>query len=336
MPDASFFELTANDQGKALEVAAGRSGRPAYLLEKDVWVVLTLQALLNAAFGGDLTFKGGTSLSKAYGVIRRFSEDLDITYDIRALAPDLVGENEDPLPSTPAQASKWTRKIRGRLNEWVQNEAAPAIEAKLSRVSASAQVRTDREKVHVAYRPLFESPGYVGHEVLVEFGGRATGEPRERRTVVCDAEDFVPGVVFPSASPFVMLPERTFWEKATAMHVICEQRKIKGERLSRHWHDLVRLDDAGYAETALGDRGLAESVALHKSAFYREKDADGAWVNYEAAVSGSLRLTPDGVARAALADDYERMVDAGMLDDDAESFAELMARCADIEARANR
>ena len=336
MPETSFFALTVTDQKQILGNAEMGSGRRPDILEKDVWVVLTLQALLNAAFGGNLTFKGGTSLSKAYGVIRRFSEDLDITYDIRALAPDLVGENEDSLPATPSQAGKWADKIRGRLNEWVQDVAAPTVEAELSRVSASVQVRTDSEKVYIAYQPLFEGYDYVKPEVLVEFGGRATGEPRERRTVVCDAEDFVPGVVFPSASPFVMLPKRTFWEKATAMHVICEQRKIKGERLSRHWHDLVRLDDAGYAETALADRGLAESVALHKSAFYREKDADGSWVDYKAAVSGSLRLTPDVGARGALADDYQRMVDAGMLDDDAESFPELMARCADIEARANR
>ncbi len=133
-----------------------------------------------------------------------------------------------------------------------------------------------------------------------------------------------------------MLPERTFWEKATAIHVFCEQQEIRGERLSRHWHDLVRLDDAGYAETALDDRGLAQLVARHKAASYRAKGADGAKVDYEAAVSGSLRLIPDGVAIGALADDYKRMVDGGMLDDDAESFPELMARCASIEARANR
>ena len=336
MPDSSFFALAASDRADALELAASRSGGRAHLLEKDIWVVLTLQALFGASFGERLTFKGGTSLSKAYGVIRRFSEDIDVTYDIRALAPDLAGGNDLPLPPTRSQAGKWRRRIERRLHDWVRDKAKEAVSDALGRAGASAQVRADGEKVYVAYEPLLASGyGFVKPEVMVEFGGRATGEPRVQRAVACDAADFVPGVVFPSASPFVMAPERTFWEKATLMHVFCKQQRVRGERLSRHWHDLVRLDDAGYAETALADRRLAEQVAEHKSAFFSEKSADGAWVDYKAAVSGNLRLTPEGEARNALADDYERMVRDGVLHDDHEPFSELMERCADIEARAN-
>ena len=87
MADVSFQSLSPDDRRDALEVAAGLSGRRAHLLEKDIWVVQTLAALIETSFGADLTFKGGTSLSKAYHAIRRFSEDLDITYDIRAIAP---------------------------------------------------------------------------------------------------------------------------------------------------------------------------------------------------------------------------------------------------------
>ena len=79
-------------------MAAGLSGRPAHLLEKDVWVVQLLQVLFGTDYGSDLTFKGGTSLSKAYNAIRRFSEDIDITYNIRAIIPDLVADaGEDAL-----------------------------------------------------------------------------------------------------------------------------------------------------------------------------------------------------------------------------------------------
>ena len=77
-----------------------------------------------------------------------------------------------------------------------------------------------------------------------------------------------------------MLAERTFWEKATAVHVYCKQQRSRGERLSRHWHDLMKLDDTGYAEKALGNRVLALSVARHKSMFFREKDRAGNWVDY--------------------------------------------------------
>ena len=132
-----------------------------------------------------------------------------------------------------------------------------------------------------------------------------------------------------------MLAERTFWEKATAMHVFCRQERRRGQRMSRHWHDLARLDEAGIAASALTDRELAIAVARHKGVFFEEKDARGERIDYEAAVSGGLQLVPSGAAHAVLADDYARMLADGMLLDVNESFDVLMQRCAVIEARAN-
>ena len=335
--DTPFQSLSPDDQRDALGVAAGRSGRRAHLLEKDLWVVHTLRALMESCFGKDLTFKGGTSLAKAYHAIRRFSEDLDITYDIRSIAPDLVaGCGEDALPATRSQERNWTRKIRERLAAWVENQALPTIEANLFELDLSARVRADGDRMFVGYEPLFPDYGFVRPEVMVEFGARSTGEPREERPIECDAAPYIPGVAFPSTRTFVMLAERTFWEKATAVHVFCRQQRSRGERLSRHWYDLVRLDDAGLAERSLADRALALSVARHKSIFFREKDAEGNWIDYEAAVSGALQLVPHGPAYEALADDYGRMLSDGMLLDDEERFEVLMKRCADIQERANR
>lgn len=99
----SFFGLSPEDQLAALEHAAHASGRPPHLLEKDIWVVWVLQQLFRAPFGDDLVFKGGTSLSKAWHVIERFSEDIDLTYDIRAIAPDLTDHGATPLPASPSQ-----------------------------------------------------------------------------------------------------------------------------------------------------------------------------------------------------------------------------------------
>lgn len=93
----AFLSLSAKDRRDVLGVAAGRSGRPAHLLEKDVWVVWALQTIFGSELGTRLVFKGGTSLSKAYGIIHRFSEDVDLTYDIRAIAPDLVGNDGKAL-----------------------------------------------------------------------------------------------------------------------------------------------------------------------------------------------------------------------------------------------
>ena len=336
MADTPFQSLSPDDRRDALEVAASLSGRRAHLLEKDIWVVHTLRALMESLFGRDLTFKGGTSLAKAYHAIRRFSEDLDITYDIRAIAPDLVaGHEEDALPSTRSQERNWTREIRKRLAEWVENHARNVIEANLSGSGLSARVQADGDRISVGYEPLLPDYGFVRPEVMVEFGARSTGEPREERPIECDAAPYLSEVAFPSTRTFVMLAERTFWEKATAVHVFCHQQRRRGERLSRHWYDLVRLDDAGFAQKSLTDRTLALSVARHKAMFFREKDAEGSWIDYEAAASGELQLVPHGLTYEALADDYSRMLSDGMLLDDEEQFEALMERCADIQARAN-
>ena len=337
MPERPFLALTDADRRFALSATSTASGRRVHLLEKDVWVVQTLEALVASSFGEHLTLKGGTSLAKAFGVTRRFSEDLDVTYDIRAIAPDLVADGEEgALPVTRSQERRWTREIRSRLNSWVQDQLLPAVDAHFARTSLAARLRSDGDRLYIGYSPLFEDYGFVKPEVTVEFGARSTGEPREVRMVQCDAMAYRPELSFPAAHPHVMAAERTFWEKATAVHVFCRQQRTRGERLSRHWHDLVRLEDAGFADRSLADEPLALSVARHKSMFFREKDAAGTWIDYEAAVSGDLQLVPRGLFFEAIASDYERMVEDGMLLDDEVVFQELMRRCQDIQDRANR
>lgn len=207
---------------------------------------------------------------------------------------------------------------------WIENQALPTIEANLFELDLSARVHADGDRIFVGYEPLFPDYGFVRPEVMVGFGARSTGEPREERPIECDAAPYIPGEAFPSIRTFLMLAERTFWEKATAVHVFCRQQRSRGGRLSRHWYDLVRLDDAGLAERSLADRDLALSVVQHKSMFFREKDASGSWIDYEAAVAGELQLVPHGPAYEALADDYGRMLSDGMLLDDEERFEVLM------------
>ena len=336
MPEQPFQSLPEDDRREALLVAAGRSGRPAYLLEKDLWVVWTLSALVGASFNRALTFKGGTSLSKAYRAIRRFSEDLDITYYIRTIAADLVADNGgEIIPSTRNQERRWSRIIRERLAQWVTQQALPAIGIHFDDAGLDAQARADGDRVFVTYQPLFQDYGFVRPEVMVEFGARSTGDPREERLIECDAAIHLAEITFPSARPHVMLAERTFWEKATAAHVFCRQQRIRGDRLSRHWYDLIRLDEIEYGTRALADRDLALDVAHHKAVFFRENDVNGNVIDYTAAVSGDLQLVPEPPALGELADDYARMAEGGMLLDDAEDFEVVMERCADIEARAN-
>lgn len=335
MADA-FLELSFADRRDALGVAADRTGRPAHLLEKDVWAVLTLAALYGSPLGEHLVFKGGTSLSKGYGIIRRFSEDVDLTYDIRALAPDLVGENGDALPKSRSEERRWSKAVRHRLPEWVAAEVEPILAKAIATASLAAKTRMDGDRLFIEYEAAATGSGYVSPNVMLEFGARSTGEPASFRDVVCDAAASLDGVDFPVARPRVMHAERTFWEKATAIHVFCLQERLRGERFARHWHDIVRLDEAGIAASAFADRTLARAVADHKGMFFAEKGADGVEIDYATAVSGGLCLVPAGGARKALSEDYRRMVEDGLLLDDAEPFEALMDRCADIAARTNR
>ena len=330
-----FLQLSAQDRRDALGVAADRSGRPIHLLEKDIWVVWALATLYAAPIGKHLVFKGGTSLSKAYKVIRRFSEDVDLTYDIRAIAPDLVGEHGEALPKTRSEERRWSSEVRRRLPEWLKDTVQPLITTALNSEGLAAKVRINGERLLIDYDAIGSGPGYVAPSVMLEFGARSTGEPASLHKVVCDASGLIDGLIFPTAHPRVMHAERTFWEKATAMHVFCHQERLGGDRYARHWHDLARLDDFGFAETAFADRELAAAVARHKAMFFPEKTSDRTAIDYSAAVNGNLKLMPEGEGARALERDYARMVDDGLLFDDAESFRTLMERCRDIAARAN-
>lgn len=331
----AFLGLSDVDRLDVLGVAADRLGRPAHLLEKDVWVVWAIQQLFGSPIGTNLVFKGGTSLSKAYQVIDRFSEDVDLTFDIRALIPDLLEGREDAMPATSSEERRWSKRVRQALPEWVAGTIQPILQQAIDREGINAGLRIDGDKLFIDYPHLAQGTGYVSPSVMLEFGARSTGEPASPRDIVCDAASVIEGVEFPTACPRVMHAERTFWEKATAIHVFCLQSRMRGDRFSRHWHDVARLDDAGIAAVAIEDRALATAVARHKTMFFAEKAADATWIDYGAATSGHLQLVPGGDALKALADDYRRMIEDGLLASTPEPFGDLMDRCADIARKAN-
>ena len=191
-------------------MAANASGLLPHLLEKDIWVVWSLRHLFAGPYADHLVFKGGTSLSKAYGIIRRFSEDVDLTYDIRAIASDLVGDADAPLPANKSQEKKWSKEIRARLSDWVGAEIVPRLKHDLEQYGLPATVRAEGDKVFVDYAPLATGTGYIAPAVMLEFGARSTGEPSEPRAIRCDAAAYLQVVEFPIATPQVMRAERTF------------------------------------------------------------------------------------------------------------------------------
>ena len=335
MPE-NFFALSPADRKDALAVAASRSGRPAHLLEKDAWVVWTLSALFRSPFAQHLVFKGGTSLSKVYNAIDRFSEDIDVTYDIRAIAPDLVKDaGPDALPPSRSQAKKWRATIEERLARWLAGEALPYLQGCLDAEKLTAALRLENgETIYVDYETQVSGYGYVGQYIKIEFGARSTGEPTNNVSVRCDATEFLSDLTFPGANVRVMCVERTAWEKMTAIHVFCLQGNIK-DRLARHWADIARLDAAGHIEAALHHRDIAFRVADHKSRFFVERDNQGNTIDYFRAINGGLLLVPEGEVLELLQADYAKMVEDRLFLSEPDPLTQVLERCTDIQRRAN-
>ena len=330
-----FLSLSETDKAEALAFAADQTGRPMHLLEKDAWVVWTLKTLFEAPFGNKLVFKGGTSLSKAYKIINRFSEDIDLTYNVTALIPELAN-NADGLPANRSQANKWTKEIHQRLPEWVSESALPTIRKALQDEGLTAETTVDGDSLIISYPPASSGSGYVKPIVLAEFGARSTGEPSKEIGINCDAALALPMLAFPSTTVRAMTPERTFWEKATAVHVYCVGGRNRGRpAFARHWHDLARLHNAGTARSAIADKSLAAAVAQHKTLFFREPGPDGTAIDYNLAVNGALNLIPEGDRLDELQKDYEAMVADGLLLNDASTFEKLLSIIKEVETIAN-
>ena len=338
MPER-FLDLSPEDKKDALAKSVSETGRPANLLEKDVWVVQALDILFSSEFAGHLVFKGGTALSKVYGVIDRFSEDIDITYDIRELAPQETAgtmREFDVIPASASQQKKISDLVRKeRLPHWLETRILPLFSERLAHIN-NVSLTIDENTLFLRYPSVTTPSTYAPSVVRLEFGGRSTGEPAHAHRVVCDLASSLPMLEFPTATPRTMDLSRIFWEKATAVHVYCLQREHDlGNRFSRHLHDLARLGVMGYATSAINERSVAQTVADHKSLFFRMKAEDGSVIDYQAAVNGQLVLVPRGAALDALRADYDTMRTEGLLSIDAVSFDQILDACQMLQDQAN-
>ncbi|MEV8644871.1 nucleotidyl transferase AbiEii/AbiGii toxin family protein [Mesorhizobium ciceri] len=335
MSGESFFDLKRSQQRDALLAASETLGREPHILEKDIMVVATLDAIYTSAVRDLLYFKGGTSLSKVYRLIDRFSEDLDLTYDMTKF---LEGGNfdEDGIPPSGSQASKLTEMVRKRLPEWIKDEFAPMMEKSMADKGIKVTLAyNSSETLNVDFESRFDGHSYVRSSVLLEFGARSTGRPAEEHAIACDAAQANTGLVFPTASVHAMAVERTFWEKATAAHVYCLQQNLKKDRFSRHWHDLHYIYKSKHWASALEDAELARKVARHKSFFFKEKDKDGQIVDYGKAVSGEIVMVPSGTALKELEKDYRVMQESGITAADAPDFGAVVQSCKEMEVAIN-
>ena len=333
MADA-FLSLPAVDQRDILQTAAARLGRPAVVLEKDVWICRVLETLFSIPDGHPMAFKGGTSLSKVYGVIDRFSEDVDITLDYRAFA-----DGFDPFAPGVSRSAirRFGDRLKSRVDDYVRHVVGPALQAAAGELPASGRpavrIGEDGERVWFAYPSAVENPiGYLATEVLLEFGGRNVVDPNERHRIVPDIAALTPDLDWPTATVTVLSPARTFWEKATLIHVECHRRRLSAgpERLSRHWFDLACLARHHAGRAALADHVLLEDVVRHKTVFF-----NASYAHYDRCLDGRLRLVPDDDRIDGLRTDYDAMRRAGIVGVDAQPFDDLIERLRALEAEIN-
>ena len=331
----TFLCLDRRERADILRTVATRCGRSAVILEKDIWVCWTLQALFSMPDPHPMAFKGGTSLSKVYGVIDRFSEDVDVTLDYRAFDDEF-----DPFAegASRTRIGRFSERLRARVASHVRDVIAPALDGAARRLAANGRnhvhVGDDGETVRFGYPSAVEDPDtYVSSEVLLEFGGRNVIDPNERHEIVPDIAALVPELDWPAATVTVLSPARTFWEKATLIHVACHRRQLRNrsKQLSRHWFDLMCLAAHDIGRAAIADRNLLADVVRHKKVFFHAGNA-----NYDHCLDGRLRLVPDADQLPALRSDYAEMRRARFLRDDAPEFDRLMAAIADIEIETNR
>lgn len=344
---SSYFDLKLEEKRELLEGTVGKTRWSRALIQKDIWVVWALAALFTQPEAPPYAFKGGTSLSKIYGVIDRFSEDVDVTID-----PDHEAflEGEDPLEPNLSKTKlrRRGRRLRDHLPIYLESVLVPYLHEVVdslpehSRPEIAADVA--KGEVRLVYPNALAnrgSPGdideaYVRDAVVLEFGARATVEPSEERTASTYLSE-IPGMSAELELPVVQVDvlkvERTFWEKATLIHA--ENTRTAGARIrdryARHWYDLFCIAaDPSLGARAIGDRSALSHVLRVKDIHYRVGGVD-----YAQCGRGGLRLTPSGEARDRLEKDYREMRTAGMFLEDPPGFSDLMAHLRDLEKEVN-
>lgn len=330
----AFLLLPDEDRRQILQAVASRLGRRAIVLEKDVWVCWSLQQVFGMKGAVKMAFKGGTSLSKVYSAIYRFSEDVDVTLDYRAWGPAL-----DPFADgqSKTKQKRIGEELKNQVRTHVHGIIVPALRQQLAEVAPDERYRVDAsedgEKVWIRYPSIVDGEAsYISDSVLLEFGGRNVTEPDELHPVRPYLAAELPDLAFPEAEANVLSGTRTFWEKATLMHVECNRPEFRTDanRLSRHWYDLSKLADHAIGQKALADRALLASVVKHKKVFFHAAFAD-----YDACLDRRFKLVPNDHGRAALEKDYAQMRGAGMFFEEPPAFGDIVERLAELEAVIN-
>jgi hypothetical protein len=312
---STFATLPAKERALFFRQYQEKRGVDPVIAEKDFWVCWLLGRIFAQPQLADAcVFKGGTSLSKVFGAIERFSEDIDL-----AIIPASLGWEESDLDQAPSRTKREERmaELEAACAAAVQATWQPLLEASI-RTALGAPAGRD---TWLTYRfdeagrsPVlnFAYPGalprgvaYIAREVKIEFGSLTDQRPVGRHPIQAFVAELAPGAFADFGAEVVALElERTFWEKATILHAEFHRpadRQVR-DRHARHHADFASLWRHKPAQAARSRLDLLERVRLHKSRFF-----SSSWANYATAVPGSLRLVPPATRVETLRADYEAM-----------------------------
>ena len=301
-------------------VTAREIGLPEAMVEKDFWVCWTLDYLFHGCpWAAHLAFKGGTSLSKCFGLIQRFSEDIDLILDWRLLGYE---KDEPWTERSKNQQDKFNKEANARTEAFLQKTFLPQLQedfGKLLDDEFSLHIEEDDPQTVCFGYPKSFQEGSILPVVRLEIGALAAWTPAKRTEITSYAAQQYPHVLQHSTTSILTVaPERTFWEKVTILHK--EAFRTNGKfpaRYSRHYYDLWCMDASPVKAAAYENLELLERVVRFKERFYPAGSA-----HYELAKPGSMRLLPPEDCIPLLREDYEHM--KNMIFGETPEFEEIM------------
>lgn len=320
--------LTSEDR-KAIYLETGeREGLPASAIEKDWWVTIALNIVFSLPISKHLVFKGGTSLSKGWNLIERFSEDIDLAIDRSFLGFEgNLSQNQ-------------VKKLRKASCEFISNDFIKSIsekikELKIPNVTLTVQdfkdSDTDPLVVELNYKSLTDESPYLKPRVLIEVGARSLMEPNEERGI-----QSLVGFHFSDNSfadkPFLIptiLPKRTFLEKAFLLHEEFQKsvEQIRIDRLSRHLYDLDKLMNTQHCKDALTDLELYKTIIAHRQKFNTVRGID--YANHQ---PNKIDFVPPKEIIKQWESDYIAMQE-NMIYGKSESFEKLIENIVELRER---
>jgi hypothetical protein len=293
--------LSSAERGELFSETAARKGMTPAVVEKDFWVCWTLGRLFaHPDLSRLLMFKGGTSLSKVFNLIERFSEDIDLILDWRGV----VGENDPLAERSHNKQDALNKTIDAKAVDYIGGELLAMVARAVDPVCRCAVATDDLHALNVQYPAAF-SDAYLRPEVRLEIGPLAAWLPHESYRIKSYAAEVFPQL-FKQADCAVQAirAERTFWEKATILHH--EANRPEGNpqplRYSRHYYDLAMMAASSVKDAALTDLALLADVVAFKQRFYPR-----GWAHYGLATPGTFRLVPSGHVLSTLEKDYGQM-----------------------------